>query len=139
MNKLKEKILIISIAIIIVVICFVIYFVNKNITTSNLYGKWVAGITEVYSNGKVTSANYSENPPYIEIKNNTISICYLLEDKYTCEEKAYTLQKEKLSVEENDTFLSGDFIIKIKKNKLELKKEHNNGELKIISHYKKES
>ncbi len=137
MKKTLNKVLIFLLIILICLIIFIVYFVSNS--KNNIYGRWNFEYSELSKDGKVTSNIESLNEkylPYIEIEKDKINVCYY-ENEYICQKVNYKLSGKKLFVEQNDTFLSGNYNIELHKKELFIMTENDGSNIIITSKYKK--
>ena len=136
-NKMRNILIIISIIIACSSLIIIYLVVNNN--NNKIYNRWNYISSELSKDGNVTSKTGiygNDNYPYIEIGKEKINICYY-EDEYVCQKVNYKLSGKKLFVEQNDTFLSGNYNIELHKKELFIITENDGSNIIITSKYKK--
>lgn len=136
-NKMRNILIIISIIIACSSLIIIYLVVNNN--NNKIYNRWNYISSELSKDGNVTSKTgiyENDNYPYIEIGKEKINICYY-EDEYVCQKVNYKLSGKKLFVEQNDTFLSGNFIIKLRNDELIITTENDGSNILIATKYKR--
>lgn len=116
MDKKKEKILVIILVIVVILtssfIIFNVYSVKmknkEKLLNADISGKWITESSQVFMDDNIVASSESDNDSYINLENGKITICYKNNDDYVCYDCNYIIKKNKIIIDENDTFLSGE-------------------------------
>lgn len=130
---------------IIVILCILIFTViltilinRDDLSSSPLYGKWMATSSEIFENGLIVYLDEIIEDKYIIISKSNIKICYIENNKEDCKKVKYTYNDNVMSIEENDMYLSGKEVIYLNDDNLSMKYTIQGDNNYSIIHFKRE-
>ena len=140
MDKKKKLIIIGATLALVFIIGLIVVLSSSNnsgkdvvLNQSDLYGSWSSTKIETYKNGKLTDSSPKERN-FIQIQDDkTIKIYTFAEDgKASYIDVQYTFTNNILTVEENDTYLTGERKVRIKNKVMSLEETIDESEKTVL-------